>query len=150
MGRRKLGPAHAEIASYQTNLGVLLLERGDLNSAEPLLRDSLAICGKPNAPSRQTANVLAAYGRLQEAEPMLTESLALRQEQFGKSHPLTADALLNVASLRIAQKRSSEAVSLSREALAIVRQLLPASHALVAKAALELALALQAGGDQIK
>ncbi len=62
---------------------------------------------------RQTANVLAAYGRLLiaegelgAAEPMLAESLTLRQAQFGKSHPVIADSLLSLATLRIAQKRS--------------------------------------------
>jgi tetratricopeptide (TPR) repeat protein len=78
---------------------------------------------------------------------MITESLALRQEQFGKSHPVTADSLLNLAALRIAQKRSSEAVPLTREALAIARQFLPESHALVATAALRLARALEARGE---
>jgi hypothetical protein len=53
LGLRKLGPAHADIASYQTNLGVVLMERGDLKAAEPLFRDSLAICRTPGAPKRQ-------------------------------------------------------------------------------------------------
>ena len=34
LGLRKLGPAHADIASYQTNLGVVLMERGDLKAAD--------------------------------------------------------------------------------------------------------------------
>jgi tetratricopeptide (TPR) repeat protein len=154
LGRRKLGPAHAAIASYQTNLGVALMERGDLNAAESLFRDSLAICRQPRAPTRQTAAVLAAYGRLlvakgalAEAEPMLTEALALRQAQFGKSHPVTADSLLLLAQLRIAQKRCAEAVSLSREALAMTRQFLPERHALTATAALGVAQALEACGE---
>ena len=56
---------------------------------------------------------------------MLTESLTLRQEQFGRNHPVTAESLLNLAALRIAQKRGDEAVSLSREALGTIRQCPP-------------------------
>jgi hypothetical protein len=54
---------------------------------------------------------LLAKGELQAAEPMLTESLTLRQEQFGRNHPVTAESLLNLAALRIAQKRGDEVVS---------------------------------------
>lgn len=114
LARRTLGPAHVSIASYQTSLGVTLMERGDVHAAEPLFRDSLAICRKSGVPTRQTATVLAGYGRLllargelQAAEPMLMESLTLRQGQYGKSHPITAESLLNLAALRIAQKRGA-------------------------------------------
>ena len=67
---------------------------------------------------------------------MLTESLTLRQEQFGRNHPVTAESLLNLAALRIAQKRGDEVVSLSREALGTIRQCLPERHARTATAAL--------------
>lgn len=70
---------------------------------------------------------------------MLTESLALRQAQFGKSHPSSADSLLRLSALRVAQRRCGEAVPLSREALATTRRFLPERHALTAPAALGLA-----------
>jgi hypothetical protein len=78
---------------------------------------------------------------------MLTESLALRQTQFGKSHPATADSLLRLSVLRIAQKRCGEAVPLSQEALAIARRFLPQRHAFIATAALGLARSLEACGQ---
>jgi hypothetical protein len=84
---------------------------------------------------------------LDAAEPMLAESLALRQGQFGKSHPFAVDALLNLAMLRIAQKRCADAVSLSREALAMTRYFLPERHGLTATSALGPARALQACGN---
>lgn len=68
LGRRQFGPSHSAMALYQTNLGVVLMERGDLNAAEPLFRDSLAICRAHHTPTRQTATVLAAYGRLLTAK----------------------------------------------------------------------------------
>src|ERR1035438_8963760 len=93
------------------------MERGFLNPAEPLFRNSLAICRNLHIPIRQSAAVLAAYGRLlvakgalAAAEPMVTESLALRQAQYGKSRPFTADSLLLLAPLRIEQKRCAEAL----------------------------------------
>ncbi len=49
---------------------------------------------------------------------MLIESLALRQAQFGRSHPASADSLLRLSTVRIGQQRCGEAVLLSREALA--------------------------------
>lgn len=45
---------------------------------------------------------------------MLTESLALRQAQFGKANQVTADSLLSLAALRVAQKRWAEAMPLAR------------------------------------
>jgi hypothetical protein len=78
---------------------------------------------------------------------MLTESLALRQTQFEKSHPSTADSLLRRAGLRIAQRRCGEAVPLSQEALAIARHFLPERHAFIATAALSLAQSLEACGQ---
>jgi len=151
MGRRPPGTA---IADYQTNLGIALVERGDLKAAEPYFRDSLDICRKPTVPIRQTVNVLAAYGRmliatgkLDAADAMLTESLSLRQAQFGKSHPVVAGSLLGMAALRMAQKRCGDAVPLSREALGSAREFLPVLHALTATAALSLARALQVCGN---
>jgi len=79
-----------------------------------------------------------------------TESPALRQAQFGRSHPATADSLVTLSALRVAQKRCGEAVPLSREALSIDRQFLPEGHALVATAALGLARALEACGKDGK
>ncbi len=97
--------------------------------------------------------MLAAYGRLltakgafEAAQQMLIESLALRQAQFGRSHPASADSLLRLSTVRIGQQRCGEAVLLSREALATTRRYLPERHALTATAALGLAQALTACG----
>jgi hypothetical protein len=81
---------------------------------------------------------------------MLSESLALREAQFGKSHPSTSDSLLRLSTLRIAQQRCGEAVPLSREALATARRYLLERHAFTAMAALGLAQALTACGEAVE
>jgi hypothetical protein len=65
---------------------------------------------------------------------------------LGKSHPATAESILNLAALRAGQKRCDEGVSLSREGLAMTRQFLPERHERIATAALGLAGALRACG----
>ncbi len=56
---------------------------------------------------------------------MLTESLALRQAQFGNFNPVTADSLLSLATLRIAQNHSGQAVPLALDGCGKPRKLDP-------------------------
>jgi len=122
--------------------------------AEQHLRESLAFCRNSSAPIRHTAVVLAAFGRslvakgaLAAAEPILTESLELRRAERGNSHPVIAESLVSLSSLRLAQKRCGDAISLGREAVAMSRRFLPEHHLSRATAGLGLARALQACGE---
>jgi len=151
LGTKHLGPRYTARATSLSSLGNLFLEYKSPQAAEPLLLESLALCRSRATPLKQTASVLSSYSRaliargaLAEAEPLILEAMALRKAQYGDDHPLAAEPMIQLASLRLAQRRCPEAIRASRDALALSRRFYPAHHPRLATAALSLAQSLHA------
>lgn len=106
MRRRSLGPDHPEVAWTLTNLGETAASAGDTAAATRYLDQSLEIyrrIGVTDYPDR-FALLLSARGHLQlrlgspeSARDSFSEAFASRQRVLGGSHPITAEARLNLA-----------------------------------------------------
>jgi tetratricopeptide (TPR) repeat protein len=128
--RQRLGPDHADVARAQEALGLLLLERGDLASAEALYRQSLAAferAGEADTEHAFTARsnlatLLENLGRLDEAEAVHREVIErTRRVQGGDSASLAIS--LNNLGVVLGQRGDwAAAEPLHREALEIIRR----------------------------
>jgi CHAT domain-containing protein/tetratricopeptide (TPR) repeat protein len=146
--RRAYPPArypdgHPDLAGSLHNLGTMLLARGELARAEPLLREALATYRKLYPPERfpdghpglatslnNLGYVLLARGELARAEPLCREALAMRRKlyppgRFPDGHPDLAGSLTSLATLLRARGELARAEPLYREALATYRKLYP-------------------------
>ena len=79
------------------DLAVRLVDRGDCEEAEPLVRDALGILRGKLPENRQrvvevqsTLGVsLTGQGRFEEAEPLLLGSFSMLRDETGLEHPST-------------------------------------------------------------
>lgn len=115
------------------NLGLLLIVKGQINKAEPLLRRALAITEAqlgPKHPDVATSlNSLAGLlltrryeleeGQLSEAESLLRRALVIDEASIEPDAPNVARDLSNLAELMRITNRKQEAETLMRRALAI-------------------------------
>jgi tetratricopeptide (TPR) repeat protein len=79
---------------------------------------------------RLNQQVIQLYqqGKYNEAILLAEQALAIRKQQLGDNHPLTAQSLNNLAGLYESQGRYSEAEPLYKQALAIRKQQLGDNH----------------------
>ena len=140
--RESLGEKRPEVATALDNLGAVLMSRGDMTEAEPLLRQALAIrrellpADDPQlAVSLNNLGFLTwRKGSLQEAEAMYRESLDIDRRKLGPDHPEVPTKLLNIAIVYRDQGRPEEGEPLAREAVAIRRKVLGNQHPQLADA----------------
>ncbi len=150
VGLHALGEDHPDYATALGNLALLLQKRGDLDGAEPLLRQALAIRGEVlggHHPDYATslsglAELLQARGDLVGAEPMLRQALAIRWEALGERHPHYASALGNLALLLQHRGDLVGAEPMLRRALKVRMDVLGEGHPDSATAMHNLALLL--------
>ena len=136
VGLHALGEDHPDYATALGNLALLLQKRGDLDGAEPLLRQALAIRGEVlggHHPDYATslsglAELLQARGDLVGAEPMLRRALKVRMDVLGEGHPDSATAMHNLALLLCDQGLWSDAEPMLCRALHIREEALGAGH----------------------
>ena len=104
---------------------------GRLDDAEAELREAIALdqaAGGPQSPDaaylqlRLADLVLEAHGDTVEADSLMRAGLATTRAVLGESHPRTAWALGDLASLRSKEGRHAEAVEDARAALRIGEQ----------------------------
>jgi eukaryotic-like serine/threonine-protein kinase len=129
-------PGTVEYASVLGSLGGVLVQRGQADEAEPLLREALEICERLLGPDHpDTGNVLATLGALHlmqrrhdAAEPHLRRVLAIRERSLGRDHPALAGVLNNLGALAFFQGRYDEAENHYGRAYRIVERTLGADH----------------------
>lgn len=106
---------------------VPLMTGGQLEKAEPLARQALAVAEKSFGPAHRhtetsvanLALVLRFQRRFEESEKHYRRALALREKNLGATHPSTALIILNLADVVQAQKRFAEAEKLQRNVVPI-------------------------------
>ncbi len=152
---REAGEENVTLAQSLNNLGVLYRAGGDLASAEPLLRESLALrrklLGNEDKDVAVTlvglARVLNDTGRADEAEPYIRESLAIRRKVLGEEHRETSVSKSELGWLLMRRGDLAAAEPLLREALAIDMKALGRDHPNTASSQGNLALLLMNKGD---
>lgn len=120
--------------------GFYLLERGQHEAAEPILRRALQldeiIFGSDHPRVAIALNNLATFlndtNRLREAEPLLRRALLIDETSYGPDYPSLSIALNNLATLLQATNRLAEAESLLRRALQIDTNNFGSNHLRVA------------------
>jgi tetratricopeptide (TPR) repeat protein len=130
--RQELGEGHPDFATSLSNLALLLQRQGDLQGAEPLLRQALAVrrtlFGESHPDSATTLNnlgeLLSLRGDLDGAEALLRQALAIREQVLGGCHPDYAISLSSLALLLNKRGDPAGAESLLRQALDVRREML--------------------------
>ena len=145
--RAQHGDQHASTARARTNLARVMLVQGDVQQAEPVLRQAIAsqeAAGGDDQPDiALSLSVLGAChagrGELAAAEPLFRRALAIRERTLGLDHALTLSTLDYLASIVGESGRPDEAEALSRRVLASRERLLGADHVDTAQATTALA-----------
>ncbi len=123
-------------ATALTNLGVADMDRGDLDAAEPFLREALSIDRQlhgdryRNVP-RNLSNLAAirkAHGDLKGARELWTEALRLQQQILPADHPDIAWTLRLLGNLKRADGDLSGAESDLRRSLEMERRVFGPKH----------------------
>jgi CHAT domain-containing protein len=145
--RERFPDGHAHLANSLNNLGYLLVLRGELGRAEPLLRDAVAMYRKVYPPERfpdghpALALGLSNLGILRReqgdytrAEAVFREAVAMCEKvypaaRYPDGHPDLATTLNNLAATLQARAEYGQAEDLYRRTLAMRRRLYaPQSH----------------------
>ena len=124
------------LSPHIDGLAILLQGMGRLAEAEPLLRESLAVCRRrlgddhcnTLASLENLACLLHDEGKLAEAELLSQETLHGRRRTHGTEHPRYLVALFNYAKLLWSRGRLDEAMPMFEEELATSRRVLGATH----------------------
>ena len=152
--RRGSGDASASAAVGWSNLGGVLLAKGEIDRADSAYNRALAIY-RPAAGRSDSllasliesqGSIANAKGRPADAERLHREVLALRRASLGDRADMVAFAMNNVAVALGNQNRWAGAESLHRAAVGILRSNHPEPNALVADAEDALATALDIQG----
>jgi eukaryotic-like serine/threonine-protein kinase len=139
--RRRLLPETDErVAASVENVGAIAHQRGELDRAEPLLREGLAMRLLHGANERTTAatmvslaHLLKEKGVLEEADSLLAAAIRIQRRALGEHHPQLALSLNNRATLLYERTLYDSAEAPLRESLAIRRRVLGDVHPDVAR-----------------
>lgn len=131
--KRPFGEHHPDTLTARDALGRLLTERGEVERAEPLLRDVLAARRAGGSPLdvAQALNSLALAVQRRTpatAAELLREALGLREAQLGPQHALVLESKMNLAVVLRTLGRPFVAEPLMREVVARAGAILPGDH----------------------
>lgn len=129
------------LAGVLNNLGMLLVDLGELERAEDLERRALVLWREstpPGHPAVATALnnlgwVEQALGGLDRARTLYEEALALREATLGRNHPFTLGTVENLGLATALGGDPSRALVLLERVHAARRESLGAEHPLVAR-----------------
>ena len=123
--RRGHGGDHPDLATALNNLAFVHHSRGEMERAEELVRQSIAMrrrLGLPNdllKPMGTLAAILLDRGELQEAQEIYREVLGQRRAALGEHHPNVALTLRSLATVLYAAGELDAAEPLLRQSLDI-------------------------------
>ncbi|MEZ4422811.1 MAG: serine/threonine-protein kinase [Gemmatimonadota bacterium] len=137
------------------NLGLTLVRLGELDRAEPYLRDAVdlnrSVRGDTHPLVATNLNSLATLyfrqGRLEEAAALFQDVLERRRALYGSDHPDVGAPLNNLAQVLSRLGRFEDAEAHAREALEIQRRLQAPGHPTLGLALKNLARLLVQKGD---
>ncbi len=153
---RALGKETDDYSAYLMNLGNMYADAGQLATAEPLLRESLAIQKRVNDPTRDPnipfsinnlATVLVDLGKCDDAIPLHQESIALRRRMFPAPSAEIAVAFGNYARALDCAGRSPEARVFADSAVTMCTVVFGPDHMRTATSRVRLAEAMLHTGD---
>lgn len=132
---------HPFLAEAINDLGVMLGENSEYDSAEQLITEAIAmkrvLLGDKHPEVamglNNLAHVLHNKGDLSGAESHYRQALAMQRELLGNVHPDVADTLNNLAFVYDDRSDLRNALRTARESLAIYRELFPGDHPQVAR-----------------
>ena len=133
---RLIEPELQQGMSLMNHLGTLLIAQGDLEGAETLFREALAmsyqVLGERHAETSSLMNnlggLLKAQGDLDGAEQLLSATLRVRREGLGSRHESTLTSMNNMATLLFARGDLEGAELLFRESLVTSREVRGNKH----------------------
>ncbi|HQR44828.1 MAG TPA: serine/threonine-protein kinase [Thermoanaerobaculia bacterium] len=117
-------------------LGTTYSSLGDLDRAEKLLREAVAL-RKGGSPAERAESLvdlgatLQRRGQLKEAEPLLREALDLRIKDRGPDDKAVAECMTTLAIIRKGQGDTKETIALIERSLAILEKVAPGSDAIL-------------------
>jgi tetratricopeptide (TPR) repeat protein/CHAT domain-containing protein len=149
------GPETIDVAESLDNLGGVLIARGDLSAARPILERSIAIKEKVLGPRDPRIAIawsylgaaLAAKEENAEALAAFQRALAIQEASLGPAHPHVAMSLINMAALRMRTAEHAVARALLERAIPILVASLGPEHADVAAARRNLGILLAQLGE---
>jgi len=151
--RRLLGPEHPDVAAAMDQLGRVLMQKGELDAADSLLREALRQRRRLHPVSDTTAEsldhvsaLLQARNDFEGAEPFSRETLSMLESLHGDSSVLVAEAKNNLGLVLWSRGRFEEAAGLYRAALTIKAGRLGEDHPGTAQTVQNLAQAEQSLG----
>jgi len=151
---RRSGDQEA-LAGALMEQGLLLMNEGNLEGAEPMLREALEVTRKTWGPrharvstaSWLLGSALSSKGAFEEAGPLLNEALSIRLEVYGPDHPHVALVLASLGDWHLDQEHFEEAEASYRQALEIRSKHFGLRHAAVASSLKNLGWAQVQKGD---
>ncbi|MCB9892152.1 MAG: serine/threonine protein kinase [Planctomycetes bacterium] len=143
--------------SMATNLASLLLDKGNTEEAEALLREALRQGIKIYPPDHpllikrynNLALLLARTGRVEEAAPLMKRAVEIGDLRKGAANPDHGRALLNMGNVHAMKRELPEAIEYWERATVVMEESLGPRHKEVAMALENIAEALeQLGKDE--
>ena len=126
--RRRSGPDHPVLALSLDNLATTLIDRGDLDRAEPLLQRALGIKEKAQRADHPDVAISLEYlaklysqrRNFDKAEQVYQRALRIREKGLGPDHPGVSELLTNMAALYAARSDSEQAITTQARASVII------------------------------
>ncbi|MDF2180119.1 toll/interleukin-1 receptor domain-containing protein [Aliiglaciecola sp. CAU 1673] len=150
------GEQSLEAAQATQQLGLNLLDQGELEKAESYLRDAMAqmqtVLGNEPHPAlaenyNNLAYVLHSMGRFEEARTQYERALEMHRVLLGEDHPDVATAHINLAMLYQDSGRYDQAKEMFEASIKILHRVYGEAHPKIAKAMNNLAYLLYDQND---
>lgn len=135
------GPTSEDVATCDTNLGLLYRDMARYDAAEKLMQEGRVIREAQNTGTRDLdianslhniASLDRDQGRFSEAEPLARRGLEIRRAKLGTEHPELAKSMNVLAEILRATGRYDEAIQLLNSAVAIRKRAFGDDHPAVA------------------